>query len=106
MHGTWNEEVGHGRINAHLALLDAFNASVHLNEEIPHLTLFPNPASDKIHLTGVDQLRDFVIYDTYGRIHLKGVLQNSNAVIHIESLKSGLYFISVNSQTIRFEVIK
>lgn len=106
LHGTWNEEVGHGRINAHLALLDAFNASVHLNEEIPHLTLFPNPASDKIHLTGVNQQRDFVIYDTYGRIHLKGVLKNLNAFIHIGSLKSGLYFISVHSQTIRFEVIK
>ena len=105
VHGTWNEEVGHGRINAHLALLDAFNASVHFNEEVS-VSLFPNPASDKIHLRGNTTPSHYVIYDTYGRVHSQGVLQHSASTISIEGLKSGMYFITWGSQSLRFEIIK
>ena len=45
-------------------------------------------------------------FDTYGRISPQGSLQNSNSAIYIDSLKPGLYFISANSVTLRFEVIK
>ena len=105
VHGTWNEEVGHGRINAHLALLDAFNASVDFNEEIS-VSLFPNPTSDKIHLRGNIPPSHYVIYDTYGRVHAQGVLQHSTSTISIEGLKSGMYFITWGSQSLRFEIIK
>ena len=105
VHGTWNEEVGHGRINAHLALSDAFNASVHW-DEIPEFSLFPNPASDKIHLRGINPLSHYVIYDTYGRVHLQGVLKHSSSTISMERLKSGMYFITWGTQSLRFEIIK
>ena len=105
VHGTWNEEVGHGRINAHLALLDAFNASVHFIEDVS-VSLFPNPASDKVHIRGINPLSHFVIYDTYGRVHLQGVLEHSSSTISIEDLKTGMYFITWGSQSLRFEIIK
>jgi len=105
VHGTWNEEVGHGRINAHLALSDAFNASVHW-DEIPEFSLFPNPASDKIHLRGINPLSHYIIYDTYGRVHLQGVLKHSSSTISMERLKSGMYFITWGTQSLRFEIIK
>ena len=49
--GSWNEEVGHGRINAYVALTQAFNASIQ-NIEPTSLALYPNPAGNHIYLNG------------------------------------------------------
>ncbi len=103
--GSWNEEVGHGRINAHLALGEAFNASVISPNSDSAINLFPNPASDWIHIEHILTPSPFVIYDSFGRIHSTGQIDKEMEPIPIQGLSPGLYFISLNSQTLRFQVL-
>ena len=100
--GSWNEEVGHGRINAYLALTQAFNASVQ-NIETTSLELYPNPARNYICLKGVKNDTQYTIMDSFGRLCQEDHLSKS-ANILIDKLKPGLYFIEINGQVLKFQV--
>ena len=100
--GSWNEEVGHGRINAYLALTQAFNASVQ-NMEPTSLELYPNPARNYICLKGVKNDSQYTIKDGFGRTCLEGELSESKQIV-IEELMPGLYFIETNGQVLKFQV--
>ncbi len=104
IHGTWNEEVGHGRINAHLALLEAFNASI-LYQEIPiQYRLYPNPAKQSISIKGISNPTGFIIFDVLGRIQRKGQVENSENIIYLENLETGAYFLRIGRQSIPFTI--
>ena len=100
--GTWNEEVGHGRINAYLALTQAFNATVE-NIEPTSLALYPNPASKTIFLKGAKNDAQFTITDSFGRKCLEGNVSESKQIM-IDELKTGFYFIHTNGQVMKFQV--
>lgn len=103
--GTWNEEVGHGRINAHKALLEVFNAFYSTMQDKPLYQIYPNPSNGEIILSGIKTYSTYVIYDTYGRINIKGIIEPSNPKIDTRILGPGLYFISLNNQTLSFKVL-
>ncbi len=74
---------------------------------IQESTLYPNPAQNVIYTTAVNASK-FTIYDSLGRKVSNGIIQE-NKSISLETLKTGLYFITVidienNSQT--FKIIK
>ena len=100
--GSWNEEVGHGRINAYLALTQAFNASVQ-NIEPTSLALYPNPAGNHIYLNGAENNAQYTINDSFGRVCLRDKLSESKQIM-IEELKPGIYFIKTNGQVLKFQV--
>ena len=100
--GTWNEEVGHGRINAYLALTQAFNASIESNTST-YVTLYPNPATKSILLKGVKINTQYTISDGFGRKCLEGNVSQSKQIV-IDELKTGFYFIHTNGQVMKFQV--
>lgn len=100
--GSWNEEVGHGRINAYLALTQAFNASVQ-NIEPTSFALYPNPAGNHIYLNGAENAAQYTITDGFGRTCLEGKLCESKQIM-IDELQPGIYFIETNGQVLKFQV--
>ena len=100
--GTWNEEVGHGRVNAYLALTQAFNASIQSNTSTL-VALYPNPATRTIFLKGVKINTQYTISDGFGRKCLEGNVSESKQIV-INELKTGFYFIHTNGQVMKFQV--
>ena len=100
--GSWNEEVGHGRVNAYLALTQAFNASIQSNTSTL-VALYPNPASKTIFLKGIEINTQYTISDSFGRKCLEGNLSQSKHIV-IDELKPGFYFIHINGQVMKFQV--
>jgi len=100
--GTWNEEVGHGRVNAYLALTQAFNASIQSNAST-FVALYPNPATETIFLKGVKINTQYTISDGLGRKCLEGNVSESKQIV-INELKTGFYFIHTNGQVMKFQI--
>ena len=100
--GTWNEEVGHGRVNAYLALTQAFNASIQSNAST-FVALYPNPATKTIFLKGVKINTQYTISDGFGRKCLEGNVSESKQIV-INELKTGFYFIHINGQVMKFQI--
>ena len=100
--GSWNEEVGHGRVNAYQALTQAFNASIQSNTSTL-VALYPNPASKTIFLKGVKINTQYTISDGFGRKCLEGNVSESKQIV-IDELKPGFYFIHINGQVMKFQV--
>ncbi len=100
--GTWNEEVGHGRVNAYLALTQAFNASIQSNTST-FIALYPNPATKTIFLKGVKINTQYTISDGFGRKCLEGNVSESKQIV-INELKTGFYFIHINGQVMKFQI--
>ena len=100
--GSWNEEVGHGRVNAYLALTQAFNASIQSNTSTL-VALYPNPASKTIFLKGIKINTQYTISDSFGRKCLEGNLSQSKHIV-IDELKPGFYFFHIIGQVMKFQV--
>lgn len=100
--GSWNEEVGHGRVNAYLALTQAFNASSQSNTS-NDVALYPNPAQNFIYLKGLKINTQYTISDGFGRKCLEGNLSQSKQIM-INELQPGFYFIHTNGQVMKFQV--
>lgn len=99
VHGTWNAEMGHGRINAHQALLHAFEAGfVSFTEDQP--VVFPNPAKDvfnvKIPSLTNGQLR---IEDMTGKeVNCFPLNGNETVLISAEKWSNGAYIVSIETE--------
>jgi S-formylglutathione hydrolase len=69
------------------------------------LTVYPNPATNHLFLSGGDQTLSVKITDLNGRILLK-TLNTKGSAIDVSSLKSGIYFLSAfninDNSTIKF----
>ncbi|MCF8308270.1 MAG: T9SS type A sorting domain-containing protein [Bacteroidales bacterium] len=71
-------------------------------KEIPHFEdyfeIYPNPAKNRITLNNLKNMEgSFSISDTQGRTVQRYELRNGHNVIQIDHLKTGLYFIKVES---------
>ena len=100
--GSWNEEVGHGRINAHLALLQAFSAS---NEFLAQNSsaVFPNPAHDQLCISdGTGVSNQIAVYNINGE---KVKLVQTNLINDITELSNGVYFVDVKHTRFRFIIL-
>ncbi len=71
------------------------------------VTVFPNPATDKIEVSYGQPQVDYKIADALGRIVLSGKLVNGNKDINIASLAPGMYILHTGDQQGRsFKIIK
>ena len=73
--------------------------SISENEETP-FSVYPNPASDKIHLK-TNSSGFYSILDEFGRIVLTGELTSGQSMLSLESLSKGFYFLNLNGNTVK-----
>ena len=60
--------------------------------------IYPNPTNDKLYIKAETEIEDVVVYDIYGR-HLVTETPSlqDNVAINVENLKSGIYFVKINT---------
>jgi ribosomal protein L2 len=68
---------------------------LHDNVKTNQITLFPNPATKTIHLEGISEEDQVIVFDFQGN---KCPIQRNGNNLNIESLPRGLYLISVNTK--------
>ena len=61
------------------------------------LKLYPNPATDKIHISSKIPISGLALYDVYGKLIL--TRENNTESIDVSRLNSGVYFLEVSSST-------
>lgn len=73
------------------------SSNEHIPSEKNKLVLFPNPATDRVHLTIPENIYEFelVIYNLSGQEILRNRDQKSVSVAH---LKNGIYFVSLETK--------
>ena len=103
--GSWNEEVGHGRINAYEALTQVFNANTSPKHPAQSLTIYPNPNQGLINIKGLNSTSTFVIYDLMGKKQHSGVVTINNPEIQTTNLKPGIYHLNLRNHVIKFVLL-
>jgi hypothetical protein len=71
-------------------------ANINTNENI--ITLYPNPAQDRINIVDVENNKSYQVYDLMGR----KVLFSKEASIDISNLVRGVYIVMIGTRKIRF----
>lgn len=110
-YGSWSDELGYGRVNAHQAVQRANNVAdvpdQHQAEGEPAVQLRPNPASQFVTISLVhwqsDQLT-IAIHDLKGRQLTKREVEGQQHVrfsTNANKITSGIYFVEVRQGTTR-----
>ena len=64
-----------------------------------NIKVYPNPVSDRLYIETETQALTIEIYDVYGRRQVtKTPSHQGNVVIDVENLKSGMYFVKINTE--------
>jgi hypothetical protein len=61
------------------------------------LRVFPNPTTEKIHLSAKKTLSKITLYDVYGKQILEK--ENDTEALNVSQLNSGIYFLEVYSDS-------
>lgn len=79
------------------------SSDVKLNKK---LSLYPNPASDDIHIEGLSDIKNYKIYEASGRLVKEG--NPNNDIINVSSLPKGNYIIQLitKEKTLSSKLIK
>lgn len=88
-HGQWSDELGYGRLNAHLALQSAATVGVEEEPEslLPIVRTFPDR---HVILLASETTTEWVLMDMAGRVAAKGT-SNGAVVIPHDGLPTGIY---------------
>lgn len=87
--------------NNYVISLDCFILSTEEFNKNP-ISLFPNPSSNYLQATGINQILPFTIYSLDSRIVKTGIIKPDNR-INIQTLTPGIYFLRISSlKSIRF----
>lgn len=65
-----------------------------MNETI---VVYPNPFTNSITINGIETQSETVLYNTLGEVIRKWIITETNNSINTENLRSGVYFIKINS---------
>ncbi len=68
-----------------------------ISENTISLNIYPNPVNDKLYIVTEDEVEDVVVYDIYGRRQQLSAISGQPSVIDVADLKSGIYFIKINT---------
>jgi hypothetical protein len=66
------------------------------------IEVYPTLTEDKININSPEEISEFEIWDSQGKIELKGLLNDSNASINISELNLGLYFLKLKTASDSF----
>ncbi|MBQ5689328.1 MAG: T9SS type A sorting domain-containing protein, partial [Bacteroidales bacterium] len=71
----------------------------YISENNISLNVYPNPVNDKLYIVTVDEVKEVVIYDIYGRRQITETPSHQgNWTIDLSELKSGIYFVKINTE--------
>lgn len=98
IHGTWNTEMGHGRVNAHAALILAQSYIPSGIDEFSNLNIqmYPNPTNGMLHFASDQSIVKAEVIDLFGRT-LKENTGNSIQIMDVSDLQNGEYLIRLSS---------
>ncbi len=75
------------------------------NLETAGLTVYPNPATNVVNITGAD-IKDIQLFNTVGQLIHKYNISSSKAQINVSDLPQGIYLLRINTEkgtrTVRF----
>ena len=70
-----------------------------IDEASAGFNIYPNPVSDKLYIEAEAEIEEVVVYDVYGRRQVTETPSHQgNVVIDVENLKSGIYFVKINTE--------
>lgn len=69
--------------------------------EFEEFSIYPNPAKNKIKISGLKKISNYTITNMLGAELSNGKIQNQNS-IDISNLKKGIYFIEIENKVIKF----
>jgi len=75
---------------------------VGVNEQVMtknEVNVYPNPASDKINITGISTESYLVIFDVNGKLMERTRLKKSNTIINTANYENGIYFYQITALT-------
>lgn len=102
VNGSWPDGVYTLQVNFGGNVYESiFGVNTNLSNESNNFTeisLYPNPVSDILNIEATNQMDEIVIYDIKGSIVLVTNLEKVNAKLNLEMLKSGVYFVHIESQ--------
>lgn len=67
------------------------------NTSNPSISLYPNPAKDKLYLKSITKYSSGKITDVNGRVILHASINDAEQMIDISKLSKGIYFLKLNS---------
>jgi hypothetical protein len=81
------------------SVLAQWGMNVNENSHNTNVNIYPNPADDKVYIETQVQTVNIEIYDIYGRVQNLRISESQNLRISIDvaNLKSGIYFIKINT---------
>ncbi len=101
VHGTWNNEMGHGRVNAFEAvkLAQTYVAGMEESTSDLNLMVYPNPSSGKVAIkSNGNIIESYKVIDQAGRIILQKDQINASQVAIDLSGRNGIHFVQVESE--------
>ena len=80
-------------------VLNGIWENVKENLATDNIKVYPNPVSDRLYIETETQALTIEIYDVYGRRQVTETPSHQgNVVIDVENLKSGIYFVKINTE--------
>ena len=90
----WDQYYGYGRVNA----FNALNVSLSINENTTtQIKLHPNPIESHLNISSNNLVfTNYILYNVLGQKIISGEISNNK--IDFSSIKSGVYFIKINTE--------
>jgi hypothetical protein len=81
-----------------MSIIAQWGMNVNENSHNSDVKVYPNPANDKVYIETLAQTVNIEIYDIFGRRQVTMTPSHQgNVTIDVANLKSGIYFIKVNT---------
>ena len=93
----WDPFYGHGRLNAYNALSLAITSVDLQNKTLPELRLFPNPASEFLHIATSEPNPRIQILDLAGKVIYRQEITTLKGSVNVSGLIPGVYLVRVYS---------
>ena len=98
---TKSNETGSGCVNAMLALeeIEDYQDITGIEDKFTNnVSIYPNPAKDRLYIETESEIEEVIVYDIYGRHQVTETPSHQEMIsIDISNLNSGVYFVKINT---------
>ena len=98
---TKSNETGSGCVNAMLALeeIEDYQDITGIEDKFTNnVSIYPNPAKDRLYIETENEIEEVIVYDIYGRHQVTETPSHQEMIsIDISNLTSGVYFVKINT---------
>ena len=75
------------------------NDTTAITENTTSISIYPNPANDRLYIEAEGEIENVVIYDIYGRHQVtKTPSHQEMTSVNVSGLKAGIYFVKINTE--------